>query len=41
MAKVTGGHLSKPLAITVNGKVVAAPVLRGPIKRQRDHYRRQ
>ncbi len=31
MAKATSGHLNKPLAILVDGEVVAAPVLEDPI----------
>ncbi len=31
MATATKGHIGKPVAIVLNGRVIAAPVLRGPI----------
>jgi len=31
MANATQAHVGRPLAILVNGRVVAAPTLRGPI----------
>ena len=34
MAKATTSHLNKPVAILINGRVVAAPIVRGPVSDQ-------